>query len=98
MTTRQLRPCGTRAAYERHRKKGEPIGAACREANRIAQEARRALVAAVPGDVRVSHGLNGYDNYRCRCAVCRGAKSRRNTADRRKRLREAAANGGDGVR
>src|SRR5690606_18216086 len=27
------KPCGTRAAYERHRRQGEPIDDACREAN-----------------------------------------------------------------
>lgn len=31
---RELAPCGTRAAYERHRKNGEPIDEACRTANR----------------------------------------------------------------
>ena len=33
---RQLAPCGTRAAYERHRRKGEPPCADCVEANRLA--------------------------------------------------------------
>lgn len=31
---RQLKPCGTRAAYERHRRAGKPQDEACLEANR----------------------------------------------------------------
>lgn len=34
-----LTGCGTHAAYNRHRNHGEPIDAACREAERIYQEA-----------------------------------------------------------
>ena len=35
-------PCGTRAAYERHRKNHEPIDPECREANRDANRMKRA--------------------------------------------------------
>lgn len=35
-----LRPCGTHAAYERHRKRGETVCAACRKAEREYQRSR----------------------------------------------------------
>lgn len=38
---RPLAPCGTRAAYERHLRRKEPVDDACREANNAANVARR---------------------------------------------------------
>ena len=34
---RPLKPCGTRAAYQRHKESGEPVDEACRAANRTYQ-------------------------------------------------------------
>ncbi|MEU6222282.1 WhiB family transcriptional regulator [Streptomyces sp. NPDC047042] len=39
---RQLAPCGTKSAYERHRRKREPIDQACRDANSRSAVAYRA--------------------------------------------------------
>lgn len=39
---RKLAPCGTPAAYERHRRRKEPIDQACRDANARAGRAYRA--------------------------------------------------------
>lgn len=39
---RSLKPCGTRAAYQRHLKNGEPPCAACLAANNKANEDHRA--------------------------------------------------------
>lgn len=39
---RPLRPCGTHAAHERHRARGEDIDPACREAERVYQQDRHA--------------------------------------------------------
>lgn len=41
---RKLKPCGTRAAYDRHVKRGEVICDDCREQNRIRQAERRARI------------------------------------------------------
>lgn len=38
---RLLKPCGTHAAYERHRKRGEFIDDKCREGERAYQRSRR---------------------------------------------------------
>lgn len=37
----RLKPCGTDAAYERHKRRGEPVDEACREAHRIAAAEKR---------------------------------------------------------
>ncbi|MFI0530274.1 WhiB family transcriptional regulator [Streptomyces scabiei] len=39
---RPLAPCGTRSAYERHRRKGEPIDQACRDAQALTNRLYRA--------------------------------------------------------
>ena len=39
-------PCGTLSAYKRHVKKGEDVDDLCREAQRVASEARRAATPA----------------------------------------------------
>lgn len=42
-------PCGTKSAYERHRRKGEPIDQACRDAHALAaREYRRTGSTKVP--------------------------------------------------
>lgn len=71
--SQELMPCGTRAAYERHRVRGEPIDEACRMAN-------REVHAALRGTVPPRHGLSGYMNYGCLCEVCSAAGARRNRA------------------
>ncbi|WP_216588548.1 WhiB family transcriptional regulator [Streptomyces brasiliscabiei] len=38
---RPLAPCGTKSAYERHRRKGEPIDQACRDAHALASREYR---------------------------------------------------------
>jgi hypothetical protein len=40
--SREPQPCGTPAAYQRHRKNGEPLDDACREAWRLKSAAYRA--------------------------------------------------------
>jgi hypothetical protein len=37
----RVRPCGTEAAYVRHRRRGEPVDQACREAAARARQGRR---------------------------------------------------------
>ncbi|WP_443057150.1 WhiB family transcriptional regulator [Streptomyces sp. NBC_00669] len=44
--TRQLKPCGTSAAYHRHIEAGEVPDDQCREAQRVRQEERRARLRA----------------------------------------------------
>jgi len=39
---RKLAPCGTDSAYQRHRRRGEPIDAACREAHNATRRKREA--------------------------------------------------------
>lgn len=86
---RQLQPCGTRAAYERHRRRREFIDEACTEANRTHQAEWRAAAALADARV-VPHGLNGHDNYACRCEVCVAAKAQVNR-ERPSRSKRAAA-------
>lgn len=51
---RTLMPCGTRAAYLRHYKRGEPIDDACRDAyNAYYRDYRKGL----PGAVRLRYAL-----------------------------------------
>ncbi|MFI2033686.1 WhiB family transcriptional regulator [Streptomyces bottropensis] len=46
---RPIAPCGTKSAYERHRRKREPIDQACRDANSFAnREYRRTGSTKVP--------------------------------------------------
>lgn len=44
-TPRTPQPCGTKAAYQRHRYKGEPACDACRKAIRAASKAQREKAA-----------------------------------------------------
>ncbi|HEY8378102.1 MAG TPA: hypothetical protein VIK91_16510 [Nannocystis sp.] len=47
MTRRQVQPCGTKAAYERHRRRREPVDDACRSAhNRYVRTRMRARYRA----------------------------------------------------
>jgi hypothetical protein len=44
---RDVKPCGTTAAYRRHARRGEPIDEACRQANiRATQDVRARRKAA----------------------------------------------------
>lgn len=47
-TGRKPAECGTRSAYQRHVKKGEPIDEACRAANREASNRLRRTGSSVP--------------------------------------------------
>ncbi|UGS27590.1 hypothetical protein K8F61_05215 [Microbacterium resistens] len=55
---RELAPCGTRTAYKRHQRRGEPVDEACRAANaeyqrsksgRAQDEEQSAPIVALPG-------------------------------------------------
>lgn len=77
--TRELKPCGTTAAYERHRSRGETPCEACRKANTEAKRARN----CTPTPERrkpIAHGTYaGYRQHAYRgetpCAECRQASS-----------------------
>lgn len=84
----RLKPCGTRAAYTRHVKAGEVPCEACRIANNVESEAARLRRAERTDEI--PHGVNGYDNWNCRCEVCSGAKSKANRKQRVQRLRRKA--------
>jgi hypothetical protein len=84
-----LRPCGTRAGYERHRKAGEEPCADCRHANNT--EAAEARQKRATRTSEIPHGINGYDNWDCRCQTCRRAKSEANREQRVRREKRKAA-------
>jgi hypothetical protein len=46
---RELEPCGTPAAYRRHKRKGEPVDEACAEAGRNQKNVRVDAVQAAAG-------------------------------------------------
>lgn len=46
---RELEPCGTPAAYRRHKRRGEPVDEACAEAGRGQKNARKDVERAVSG-------------------------------------------------
>lgn len=82
---RELRPCGTLAAHSRHRRRGEPIDQACKDAAAEYAVALRARKAHTPAD-QIPHGYGGYVNYSCRCPVCSAARTE---ADHENRRRQA---------
>jgi hypothetical protein len=85
---RELKPCGTRAAYVRHVGRGEIPDEACVLANREeAGENKRKRVATTPFRL-IPHGLGGYKNYDCRCPTCTEAE--RLNGQNRRRLRGPA--------
>lgn len=53
---RNLSPCGTRAAYERHRARKQPVDEACREAVRLYRVAERARLRALKERIRAQRG------------------------------------------
>lgn len=66
----ELQPCGTPAAADRHRKKGEPICDPCKEAKRIESRDRRARIKAEreskplkPAQIRSQCGSRAGANY-----------------------------------
>lgn len=85
----QLKPCGSRAAYVRHRRHGEDPCDACVEDNRRYMQKIRELYAQLPAD-HVPHGRNGFTNYRCRCETCTEANKQRCAEDRQKRRERQA--------
>ena len=88
---RQLKACGSRAAYVRHQRHGEDPCDACVQGNRLDLQQARSRRQQLPPD-QIPHGRNGYIKYGCRCETCTQAKSQRCLEDRRKRTaREAAA-------
>lgn len=67
---RTLAPCGTVAAFDRHRRRGEPVDAACIAAKRAHGKSRRLTV--IPGAVCGTR--SGFRNHTARnevpCAAC----------------------------
>lgn len=60
----------------------------CRDKERQRHARVVAELAARPRE-QVPHGLNGYDNWCCRCSICKAAKATAK-ADSRRALREAS--------
>lgn len=87
---RQLKPCGSRAAYVRHQRHGETPCDACVEGNRLEAQQGRERRAQTPFD-QIPHGENGFTNYGCRCEICTEANKQRCARDRRKRRDRRAA-------
>jgi hypothetical protein len=87
---RQLRPCGTRAAYVRHQRHGEDPCEKCVEGNRLYMQQFREQRAELPAD-QIPHGTNGYRNYRCRCEICTEGNKQRCARYRRDRAARKAA-------
>lgn len=74
-----LKPCGTRAAYNRHLANGEPVDAACREAGLADSHARyaaRVIPLGLPGQRRILRPCGtkaAYDRHVAHgehCATC----------------------------
>lgn len=82
----ELAPCGTIGAYNRHRRKGEPICDPCREAQRINQKQRRDRIKAerantplTPAVTRDKCGTRAGANYHRdhgehKCEPCKEAE------------------------
>jgi hypothetical protein len=66
--------------------------AACREANRLYQQAATARRAANPVHADIAgHGrASTYSNYKCRCDACRRANSKDSRRTRQRRKERAA--------
>lgn len=81
--SRELKPCGTVAAYERHRRRGEEVCEACREARRVYSNAQY-----VPRDRdRPPCGTTAGYHYHIRhgeqtCRACRDAWNARHRSQR----------------
>ena len=70
---RQLEPCGTVAAYQRHIRNGEQACQACRWAAALRSANQRIERA---GRADVPHGtVSGYCNWGCRCEKCTKAQT-----------------------
>ncbi|MFE5628441.1 hypothetical protein [Streptomyces sp. NPDC056543] len=82
-------PCGTNAAYHRHRANGETPCTACKQAHTADQTRRNERRAADPTAAdRAGHGkASTYVNYACRCTPCCEAGAQR---QREYRMRRAA--------
>jgi len=82
-----LQPCGTNAAYHRHRAYNEVPCSACKAAHAADQLVRNQRRAADPALADIAgHGkASTYQNYYCRCEPCRkaGAEKNRMFRDRR---------------
>lgn len=77
-----LAPCGTRAAYRRHHRRGEKPCEPCRRAN--AEQERRRTGPQEPSGCGTRAGYRRHrDNGEAACEACRGANA---AADRRYRL------------
>lgn len=84
---RQLKPCGTIAAYERHRKYDEPICADCQKAKFEYDQSRR--TPKPPREIPCPSAA-GYQMHRRRgetpCEGCRAAHSKANKESRQRRF------------
>jgi hypothetical protein len=68
-------PCGTVAAYQRHRRKGEPVDDPCRLANNKAKREQQGNPAGRGNRKPIAHGTTaGYQQHRYRgdaaCEAC----------------------------
>lgn len=83
MSRRPLQPCGTPAAYKRHRVRGEQACDACKAAENRAQQQRRGYVAKhVPRAPLQPCGTRAaYERHRTHgekpCEACKAANSER---------------------
>ena len=74
---RELKPCGTVAAYERHRRVGEPACEACKEAKRAAQRERTGGKPRRPAYCGTRSGYVRHQRHReTPCAECKGAHAK----------------------
>lgn len=83
MSARRLRPCGTEAAYSRHRYRGEPVDDACEQAHLAYQRDWAAAARARSIDRPPCTGCGGSRKKRqgargwCQACYCRWIKAGR---------------------
>lgn len=65
---RELKPCGTSAAYRRHLRRDETPCEAC-----TAAEAERSRPVGAPPRKKAEHGTQSKYSAGCRCEPCRDA-------------------------
>lgn len=75
--TRQLHPCGTPGAYRRHKRHGEPVDAACREAEQLYRRGGKPRTTRETPE----HGTTTmYSKHGCKCETCTEAHRVRHAA------------------
>lgn len=84
-----MQPCGTRAAYQRHLRRGEEPCEECRQAKRDYDNARNRRLGMKPQKIAECGTDSGYKAHHERdeepCEECRAAKRDRSTMYRRKK-------------